>query len=57
MLMQIILRLPVTLIAMAAAEIAGLGESWLWAGGLSLLVGRQVPFLLERTRSTCAKYG
>jgi len=31
---------PISLIAMAAAEIAGLGESWLWWGGFSLLVGR-----------------
>lgn len=31
---------PITLMAMAAAELAGLGKTWLWAGGLCLLVGR-----------------
>lgn len=31
---------PITLLAMAAAELSGLGDAWLWAGGLSLLAGR-----------------
>lgn len=31
---------PMTLAAMAAAEYSGLGDTWLWIGGLSLLAGR-----------------
>ena len=31
---------PITLLAMAAAEVSGLGATWLWLGGCSLLAGR-----------------
>ena len=31
---------PITLIAMAAAEISSLAAMWLWLGGFSLLIGR-----------------
>jgi hypothetical protein len=31
---------PITLIAMAAAEATGLTATWIWVGGFSLLVGR-----------------
>ncbi len=31
---------PITLIAMAAAEVAGLAETWVWIGGFCLLFGR-----------------
>lgn len=42
---------PITLLVMAAAEYTGTSATLLWAGGLSLLLGRIVHYF------TVAKYG
>ena len=36
---------PITLIAMAAADYSGAGDTMLWAGGAALLLGRVVHYL------------